>query len=558
MQNSHAMQRRPASAETQPQSAARSGHAGSAQLTAMGSALNASPRVQQLLAMRDALSQRGTATQLMASPATPSPVAAGRPNRTGLPDQLKAGVEAISGMQMDAVRVHYDSPRPAQLQALAFTQGTDIHVAPGQERHVPHEAWHVVQQAQGRVRPTLQLQGGVPVNDDPTLEREADVMGGRSSRHAIQAQADDAAEDEAGPMQAMAASDGLRAIQAQADDAAEDEAFPMQAMAASDGLRAIQAQADDAAEDEAGPMQAMAASDGLRRSVQFVVQLRPSWKEIAAGSLLAVPTLGIAPAIIAHRYRDRTRRETQAQVAATGHEAADVGHSLARHGPDVTDAELTTRLTTGVAPDGLLSPAPGLSSRFRNHRRWLTTRTAAVNELQAALTASQAVIGPTVTAFANGWANAVAMPGGPAKGAAFTNVNTVLKPAAQASINGIANPNTAHEAPLTYQAPVMGGANAANIPGRAIEMAQIKASYQVVIDHGRDVGVGFQGTGAPAPIVGHAGNTWATTAPAPNFTATRTTLEPPAGPVSVVNAPAAAGWRAVQHFPSNEPPGITG
>jgi hypothetical protein len=531
MQNSHAMQRRPASAENQPQSATRSGHTGSAQLVAMGSALNASPRVRQLLAMRDALSQRGAATQLIASPAGPPSAAGGRPNGTGLPDQLKAGVEAISGMQMDAVRVHYNSPQPAQLQALAFTRGTDIHVAPGQERHVPHEAWHVVQQAQGRVRPTLQLQGGVPVNDDPALEREADIMGGQSLRHAIQAQS---------------------------DDAAEDESVAMQPMAASGGVHAVQAQSDDAAEDEAVPMRAMAASDGLRRSVQFVVQMRPTWKEIAAGSLLAVPTLGIAPAIIAHRYRDRTRREAQAQVAANAHEAADAGHSLARHGPNVTDAELTTRLTTGVAPDGVLSPAPGLSSRFRNHRRWLTTRTAAVNELQTALTASQAVVAPTVTAFANGWANAVAMPGGPAKGAAFVNVNTVLKPAAQAAITGIANPNTAHEAPLTYQAPMMGGANQANIPGRAINIAQIKASFQVVIDHGRDVGVGFQGTGAATPVVGHAGNTWATTAPAPNFTATRTTLDAPAGPVSVFNAPAAAAWRAVQHFPSTEPPGITG
>ncbi|HAP61901.1 MAG TPA: hypothetical protein DCR93_21180, partial [Cytophagales bacterium] len=34
--------------------------------------------------------------------------------------------------------------------------GTDIHLAPGQQKHLPHEAWHVVQQKQGRVKPTLQ------------------------------------------------------------------------------------------------------------------------------------------------------------------------------------------------------------------------------------------------------------------------------------------------------------------------------------------------------------------------------------------------------------------
>ncbi|MDR0685891.1 MAG: DUF4157 domain-containing protein [Dysgonamonadaceae bacterium] len=97
-------------------------------------------------------------------------------NNTGLPDSLKSGVEAVSGYSFDNVRVHYNSPKPAQLQALAYTQGTDIHIAPGQERHLPHEAWHVVQQMQGRVQPTMQLQG-VNVNDDAGLEHEADVMG---------------------------------------------------------------------------------------------------------------------------------------------------------------------------------------------------------------------------------------------------------------------------------------------------------------------------------------------------------------------------------------------
>jgi hypothetical protein len=100
-----------------------------------------------------------------------------RTNNTGLPDQLKSGIESLSGLSMDHVRVHYNSAQPAQLNALAYAQGSDIHLAPGQEQHLPHEAWHVVQQRQGRVRPTLQLKDGVPVNDDVGLEREADVMG---------------------------------------------------------------------------------------------------------------------------------------------------------------------------------------------------------------------------------------------------------------------------------------------------------------------------------------------------------------------------------------------
>ncbi|WP_424103109.1 DUF4157 domain-containing protein [Moorena producens] len=102
-------------------------------------------------------------------------------NNTGeLPDNLKAGVENLSGMSMDDVRVHYNSSKPAQLNALAYTQGTDIHVGPGQERHLPHEAWHVVQQKQGRVQPTMQLQG-MAVNDNSALEREADIRGKQAS-----------------------------------------------------------------------------------------------------------------------------------------------------------------------------------------------------------------------------------------------------------------------------------------------------------------------------------------------------------------------------------------
>lgn len=101
-------------------------------------------------------------------------------NKTGLPDNLKAGVENLSGYSLDDVKVHYNSSQPATLQAHAYAQGTDIHVAPGQEKHLPHEAWHVVQQKQGRVQPTKQLKGTTNINDDAGLEKEADVMGAKS------------------------------------------------------------------------------------------------------------------------------------------------------------------------------------------------------------------------------------------------------------------------------------------------------------------------------------------------------------------------------------------
>lgn len=97
----------------------------------------------------------------------------------GLPHALRTGIESLSGMDMSSVRVHRNSSEPAQLNALAYAQGTDIHLAPGQERHLPHEAWHVVQQRQGRVRATQQM-AGLAVNDDADLEREADQMGARA------------------------------------------------------------------------------------------------------------------------------------------------------------------------------------------------------------------------------------------------------------------------------------------------------------------------------------------------------------------------------------------
>lgn len=103
-----------------------------------------------------------------------------KPNNTGLSDNLKSGIENLSGHSMDDVKVHYNSSQPAQLNAHAYAQGNQIHVAPGQEKHVPHEAWHVVQQKQGRVKPTMQMKGKVNVNDDSSLEKEADVMGAKA------------------------------------------------------------------------------------------------------------------------------------------------------------------------------------------------------------------------------------------------------------------------------------------------------------------------------------------------------------------------------------------
>ncbi|MEO0443487.1 MAG: DUF4157 domain-containing protein, partial [Pseudomonadota bacterium] len=101
----------------------------------------------------------------------------------GLPMQLKTAIEELSGFAMDDVKVHYHSNKPAQLHAHAYAQGNDIYLGPGQEKHLPHEAWHVVQQKQARVKPTLQLKNKTTINHSDSLEKEADVMGHKIATH---------------------------------------------------------------------------------------------------------------------------------------------------------------------------------------------------------------------------------------------------------------------------------------------------------------------------------------------------------------------------------------
>ena len=104
-----------------------------------------------------------------------------RKSGSGLPDDLKTNMEQMGGVSLADVKVNYNSSKPKQIGALAYTRGNQIDIGPGQERHLPHEAWHAVQQKQGRVQPTTTVQAkGLPLNDNAGLEREADVMGAKA------------------------------------------------------------------------------------------------------------------------------------------------------------------------------------------------------------------------------------------------------------------------------------------------------------------------------------------------------------------------------------------
>ena len=133
--------------------------------------------------------------QLKASPPTP-------PNETGessgkskggLPGEVQSGMEQTLGADFSNVNIHTGSQSAKDMGALAYTQGNDVHFAPGQfnpgsntgKELIGHELAHVVQQREGRVKPTTET-AGKPVNDDPGLEKEADVKGAQAAT-AIQA-----------------------------------------------------------------------------------------------------------------------------------------------------------------------------------------------------------------------------------------------------------------------------------------------------------------------------------------------------------------------------------
>lgn len=111
------------------------------------------------------------------------------PDATGMPTPVRAKMEGALGADFSDVRVHTGSARAVELGALAFTQGSDIHVAPGQwapettkgQELLGHELGHVLQQRTGRVKATAQLKG-VGLNDEPALEAEADAMGGEGGK----------------------------------------------------------------------------------------------------------------------------------------------------------------------------------------------------------------------------------------------------------------------------------------------------------------------------------------------------------------------------------------
>lgn len=93
-----------------------------------------------------------------------------------VPDPLKSSFEQMSGLSFKDVHIHYSSSKPAAIGAQAYAAGRHIYLGPGQERHLPHELGHVLQQKQKRVPSTMKI-GNIQINQDLSLEREADLLG---------------------------------------------------------------------------------------------------------------------------------------------------------------------------------------------------------------------------------------------------------------------------------------------------------------------------------------------------------------------------------------------
>ena len=104
------------------------------------------------------------------------------PRGAPLSRELRSCAERILGEDLSNVRV-YVSSAPSRLGAIAFTMGSQIHVAP--EAYDPtsaqgvallgHELAHVIQQRRGRARNPKGY--GVAIVDDAGLEAEADRVG---------------------------------------------------------------------------------------------------------------------------------------------------------------------------------------------------------------------------------------------------------------------------------------------------------------------------------------------------------------------------------------------
>ncbi len=112
-----------------------------------------------------------------------------KPSSVDLPQEVQAKMETSFGQDFSDVAIRKDSYKAEELNARAYTQGNEIHFAPGQfnpasqegQELIGHELTHVVQQRNGKVGPGELHGSGIEVNQDAMLEKEADELGKRAA-----------------------------------------------------------------------------------------------------------------------------------------------------------------------------------------------------------------------------------------------------------------------------------------------------------------------------------------------------------------------------------------
>lgn len=230
-------------------------------------------------------------------------------------------------------------------------------------------------------------------------------------------------------------------------------------------------------------------------------------------------------------------------------EQRDGGHSLDRHGPDVTDDQLQDRLTTGIAPDNVVSPAPGLSTKFSSYEEYLKTRTAAVDRVKSGMRATHGLVLPLAKAVKKAQTAFDTEPSGPGKGQKSQEL-AAAKLALDAACKTTAPSSTTYF-PVKY-------VRTPNVTDSVV----LYGSYGVVEEHGRAIGSGFKGKDekkAPHPKDSSKDDIDvydSTEALDAGVTQTKSTFEV-SGATKLMAPHNPGAWKACQHFPTVDTVGIS-
>ena len=465
-------------------------------------------------------------------------------NNTNLPTQLKSGIENLSGISMDDVKVHYNSSKPAQLQAHAYAQGTNIHLGPGQEKHLPHEAWHVVQQKQGRVKPTMQLKSKVNVNDDVGLEREADVMGAK----AIQRSSHSNLNTDVKKTNSITNTSIQRRIRV--GEELYDKDIPPKT---NFGFTGREISAYNIVNNCNSPIVQFGSIDEMKL---FISQI--------------APLIGFFRTEL-HQLRSPIASGQVIEAIANQSEVNRGGHSLERHGPQMRLGHLRDRLTTGFI-GGSFAPAgkQGFATSFQTHHSFLASKKAAIEHIQAAYNRTASALHPLVNGLKESMRGFDALSGA-SKGKQIVEINKNRKSIfAYIDNNHLSDPNRIN----INMFPVKVNKRMQNIkPNEIHKVDQLLLffdRYRIVLANNEQIGKGlkvndaelgkpkaevknplFPVSGTPEPVfhahqlqsMGEIHNT-ATTVNPPN---TQFTFN-----ANIRN------WAVPQHFPDNGAPGWRG